>query len=375
MTAKVHRAARIAVNLLHIVPGEVGGSEEYAVRTLAAYARHGSPDLVPVLHVLTPFVNAHRTLCEAFETVVCPLDGGNRVRRILAELTWLAARTAEVDAVHHLGGRLPGRGRRPAAVTIHDLQPLLRPENFSPAKRAFMARSLPRTARQADLLVAPSHAVADKLASRLGVSAERLAVVSVGAERIADGPNQPTGPPTVLYPSATYPHKNHVVLVEAFARIADRHSAARLVMTGGPGRADGEVRAAVLATGLGDRIALTGRIPTAELETLLAGAAVVAFPSAYEGFGIPVLEALAAGVPVVVGAGTPAAEMAGGLVPVLDSSDPAAWAEALDLLLSDADRRDRVARAGLTQVVGRTWENSAARLEDAWRRLLAAGRS
>ena len=375
MTANVHRAARIAVNLLHIVPGEVGGSEEYAVRTLAAYARHGSPDLVPVLHVLTPFVNAHRPLCEAFETVVCPLDGGNRVRRILAELTWLAARTAEVDAVHHLGGRLPGRGRRPAAVTIHDLQPLLRPENFSPAKRAFMARSLPRTARQADLLVAPSQAVADKLASRLGVSAERLAVVSVGAERIADGPNQPTGPPTVLYPSATYPHKNHVVLVEAFARIADRHSAARLVMTGGPGRADGEVRAAVLATGLGDRIALTGRIPTAELETLLAGAAVVAFPSAYEGFGIPVLEALAAGVPVVVGAGTPAAEMAGGLVPVLDSSDPAAWAEALDLLLSDADRRDRVARAGLTQVVGRTWENSAARLEDAWRRLLAAGRS
>jgi glycosyltransferase involved in cell wall biosynthesis len=178
---------------------------------------------------------------------------------------------------------------------------------------------------------------------------------------------------TVLYPSATYPHKNHVVLVEAFAHIADQHPDARLVMTGAPGRADTDVRAAIAATGLGERIALTGRVPAAELDKLLAGAAVVAFPSAYEGFGIPVLEALAAGVPVVVGSGTPAAEMAGETAPVVDPSNPAAWAEALDLLLTDTGRRDRVARSGLTRVAGRTWEDSAARLEEAWRRLLAAG--
>lgn len=375
MTGAASRPARIAVNLLHVVPGDVGGSEEYAVRTLSAYARYGNPDIAVVLYVLAPFVVAYRPLCEAFDTVVSPLDGVNRARRILAESTWLAARTDQVDAIHHLGGRLPGRSSRPAAVTVHDLQPLLRPENFSRVKRAFMARSLPRTASQADLLVAPSYAVADKLASRLGVGAERLAVVSVGAERISAGPNLPTNPPTVLYPAATYPHKNHVVLIEAFARISDRHSEARLVMTGAPGRSDAEVRDAAAATGLGERISLTGRIPTAELETLLLGAAVVAFPSAYEGFGIPVLEALAAGVPVVVAAGTPAAEMVGDSAPVVDPSDPAAWAEALDLLLSDTGRRERVARSGLTRIVGHTWEDSAARLEDAWRRLLTIGRS
>ena len=75
MTGTASRAARIAVNLLHVVPGEVGGSEEYAERTLSAYARHGSPDLVPVLYVLAPFVAVHRPLCEAFDTVISPLDG------------------------------------------------------------------------------------------------------------------------------------------------------------------------------------------------------------------------------------------------------------------------------------------------------------
>ncbi|MEE2767930.1 MAG: glycosyltransferase family 1 protein [Actinomycetota bacterium] len=370
MTGVLGHPARIGVNLLHIVPGEVGGSEEYAVRTLSAYARHGSPDLTPVLYVSASFAQVHESLCQAFEIVVAPVDSSNRARRMVSELTWLVSETACLDAVHHLGGRLPSRSRRPVAVTVHDLQPLLRPENFSPIKRKFLAHALPRTARNADLLVAPSQAVADKLASRLGVSAERLAVVSVGTEKISDGPNRPTFPPTVLYPAATYPHKNHVVLVEAFARIARRHPDARLVMTGAPGRADDEVQAAVSAVGLGDRIELTGRIPSSELDELLTGASVVAFPSTYEGFGIPVLEALAAGVPVIVGAGTPAADLAGDTALIVDPSNPVAWAEALDRLLGDTDQRNRVARSGLVRAIGHTWEDSAARLEDAWRRLL-----
>ena len=105
---------RLAVNLLSLVPGDVGGAEEYAVRTLAAYGRHGPSDLRPVIYLSRAALDAHPDLSRAFDVEVHPGDGRSRPRRILAESTWLARRTAGM-AVHHLGGRIPARSGRPMA--------------------------------------------------------------------------------------------------------------------------------------------------------------------------------------------------------------------------------------------------------------------
>ncbi len=310
---------------------------------------------------------AHPELCESFETVVCPIDGTNRPLRIAAESTWLANRTQGFDAVHHFGGRRPTTTVRPAVVTVYDLQPLDHPDWFSPIKRVFLGWSLPRTLRSADAIVVLSEMVSRQVVDCFAVDPDRVVVVPCGIDHRTDSPAEPSRAPVIIYPAVTHPHKNHAMLIAAFTRVAGRHPDASLVFTGAPGSADAEVRAAAEASGIGPRITFTGHIPGADLATLMAGATVMAYPSRYEGFGIPVLEAMAAGVPAVVAAGTAAADLATSAGVVLEPDDVAGWAKELDLLMTDSGYRSQVARAGLVRATNYTWEASARQLERAWR--------
>ena len=363
----------IGVDLLWLAPGDVGGSEEYAVRTLLAYAAHGPADLRPVVHLSAAAAEAHPKLGAALDLDVCPVDNRNRGRRLLAESTWLASRTRRLDAVHHVGGRIPIRTGAPMAVTVHDLQPLDHPEHFSLAKRAYLGRALPRSIRRADVVVTVSGTVARQVVDRFGVPGDRVVVVSSGVAPPAavSGLAQPARFPTILYPAVTHPHKRHVLLVEAFHLLADRQPSVRLVLTGGEGRAEADVRRAIEAGAHADRIERTGRIPAEAMVERLAASSVVAFPSTYEGFGIPVVEAMAAGVPILVAEGTPAAELVGSASVLSAAAGPSRWADELERLLVHDDHRLELVKEGLSRAMAHTWEVSAAALEQAWRLLLA----
>ena len=338
---------------------------------LSAFAQHGPADIRPVLYVLDGFQTAHPELVGSFETEVCPVNGVSRGRRVLAESTWLPQQLKAVDAVHHFGGRIPFRTTRPAAVTVHDLQPLDHPERFSATKAAYLSWALPRSMRRADVIVCVSDEVTARIRSDFPVNPTNVTTVYFGVKEVAEQPATPASPPVIIYPAATYPHKNHGVLIDAFNQVADEHPDVLLVLTGGAGRAESDVTAAVANSRHTDRIERTGRIPAAELRNRMASATVLAFPSSYEGFGLPALEANALGVPVVVGAGTPTAAGVNQPELAIEPTDVSAWATALSRMLSDPQRRHQSAEIGLTQARKYLWEHSAEQLEQAWRLLLA----
>jgi len=185
--------------------------------------------------------------------------------------------------------------------------------------------------------------------------------------------SKPEDPPTILFPAVTHPHKRHVLIVEAFHLLAARHPSVRLLLTGGAGRAEADVRRAIDAGPHADRIDRVGRIPADALAKRLSASTVVAFPSSYEGFGIPVVEAMAVGVPVLVADGTPAADLTGPASVLPAMAGPSQWADRLERLLFDDDHRRSLIAEGLAGATAHTWEASAVALERAWRLLLSAG--
>jgi len=367
---------RVGINLLWLRPGEVGGSEESTIASLRALAHRDDPDLDLCLYVTEPLRRAHPDITSAHPVEVLPLSGIPMARagRIAAETTWLAARTRGVDLVHHAGGTAPPLRTAPYVLTVHDLQPLERRATHSRLKRAYLGTAIPLSVQAARLVAVPSEFVRQSVLDRVRVDPARVVVIPHGVDVLpaatpADVLNvrYRLDGPVVLYPAITYPHKNHAVLVDAFAAVVAAHPDALLVLTGGRGGAEDQVRARVDRLGLADRVRRTGRISAADVAGLYREAAVVAVPSRYEGFGLPAVEAMAYGAPLVAAAATALPEVVGDAGILVDPDDNAGWATAIIELLESPDRGARLAEAGLVRAQRYSWPANAAGLADLYR--------
>ncbi len=364
---------KVAANLAFVVPGAVGGSEEYSVRLLRALADHGDDEIdVTVvgsksLFAAHPKFGGHSTL--AFRGPV-----QRRPYRVAVESTWLAHATRSFDLVHHFGGRIPARRPGcPTVVTIHDIQPLDMPENFSALKQRYLGYSLPRTVHGADVVVTPSRWVRQQIIDRFGLDPARVRVVSSTSDPgVINGTVHPVVAalgerPLIIYPAVSHPHKNHRVLLDALPAVIDAHPDVLVVFTGGAGRYAGPLEAATRALDPdGRHVRHLGRVEAATLAELTARADVMAFPSRYEGFGLPILEAMHRGTPVVAADATAIPEVLGDAGVLVDPGDVDGWAEALNELLGDDMRRAELAVAGAARADAYSPASSAAALLGVW---------
>src|SRR5262245_35197300 len=245
------------------------------------------------------------------------LSGSGRVKKIVRDAYWYrfslprAARSDSVEVLHAPSMRAPFRSSAPLAVTVHDLAVLRQPEKFNTWTRRYSAYALPRVARAADAIVVGSAFSRDEIVELLDVPGDRIRVIpyGVGPPFIADGPAADGD--YVLAVSTREQRKNLARLVEGFQRAGPEGLELRIV--GAEGWADVRIH--------GDRVHTLNRVDDDELARLYRGAAAVAYVSLYEGFGLPVLEAMACARPVVAPAGPPFNEFAHGIAFEVDPRD------------------------------------------------------
>jgi glycosyltransferase involved in cell wall biosynthesis len=348
----------IGIALLTLVPGELGGSESATSGLLRALARSGT---LPYRVYLPPAApDAHEGL--PYEIVSEYRRAQSRLERLVA----LAAATARpeplrrrlrsADVVHYpFTIRIPTL-ESPAVVTLHDLQHLDLPELFSRGERAFRSLYYHRSARAAARVVVPSTFVRVGAVGQLGLHPARVRVVPHGIDHSRFSPSEEEREPFLLYPARAWPHKNHARLYEAFALLRRDRPELRLVLTGGG-------HSGVAPAG----VEVRGHVSHEELVSLYRRAAALVFPSRYEGFGQPVLEAMACGCPVACSDIPALVEVAGDAARTFDPDDADAIAAAVrDLLAHSAVYRER----GLRRASSFTWERAAAQYEDVYRELL-----
>jgi glycosyltransferase involved in cell wall biosynthesis len=353
---------RVGISLLTLSPGEMGGSETYARELVRALGRVGSLDY----SVIVPARAKEAAEGLPAVEVKDPPVGQRGPLRILT--TALQARrtkgvgdqVATFDAVHYPLTVPSPRVNAPTIVTLHDVQHRDLPEFFGPARRSFRRLAYDRAARSAAAVVVTSEFVRERAREVLDLDSARIHVVPLAIDHSVFRPQLEERESLILYPARGWPHKNHARLFKAFASLRETRPQLRLVLTGG-----GLERLEPLPEG----VESVGEVPALQLASLYRRAACLVYPSLYEGFGIPPLEAMACGCPVAASNAGAIPDVCGDAAVLFDPTDVDAMAAAM---LEADTRRDELSTLGLARAALFTWDETARRHEDVYRAAVSA---
>ncbi len=326
-----------------------------------AVARHAPSDTAAAAGALGLTVRTWRAPTRLANAVWARAD--------LPPIEWLVGR---VDVVHGTNYVVPPASHAGRVVTVYDLTAIRYPQLCAPSSLAY-PRLVARAVRHGAMVHVLSSFVRDELVELLGVERDRVRVVPAGlgvpgrhvpaSRRVSVGGRERSAP-YVLALGAVEPRKDLPTLVRAFAELARAHGDLELVVAGPDGWGGPAFEAAVAACGVAHKVVRVGYLPEGERQSLLDGAAVLAYPSLYEGFGFPPLEAMAAGVPVVATAAGAVPEVVGDAAELVAPGDHVAMAAALARVLDDAGLRARLVEAGRVRASSFTWESAAVSMID-----------
>ena len=366
---------RYTAELARLLPGLAAGDPGDAIELVPFVARHRAGHVTGALRefgldALDPVMLAlpRPVLYDAWHVVGAPGLGAVTRRR------------GALDVVHAPSVAVPPRGRYRLVVTVHDAAALVHPETYPRRGRWFHRRGVAAAARRADLVITVSRAAAEEIDEHTDIPPDRVRVVPNGVDpteasdedaaraRTAFGIGDR---PYVLWLGSLEPRKNVGLLVEAFARWVAMHDVPHLLVLAGPaGWLDQGETVLGPARRLGERVRTIGRVGDDHLRGLYRGADLFALPSRHEGFGIPVLEAMAQGTPVVCADIPALRELAAGAARLVPPDDPDSWAAALDEVLHDEDARAALAAAGRRRASEFSWERCATETRAVYREAL-----
>jgi glycosyltransferase involved in cell wall biosynthesis len=363
----------VGLNLVFLVPGETGGMEVYARELIPALLAAGDGDVR-----FTAFVSREAAATDGpwreMPSVTVPVRSANRAEWVRGEQALLPRLAAahRVDLVHSLATTAPGWGRFRRVTTIHDLHYRTIPEAHFGVRALGMRVLVPLSARRSHRVIADSQATRDDVVEFLRVPPARVDVVHLGLGRRARAEPEPFsagGRRVLMTAAAKRPHKNLAALLDALA-LLPAEGRPLLVLPGYPTPHEQELKARAAALGIEGDVRFLGWVGDGQMEGLYAAADAFVFPSLSEGFGLPVLEAMARGVPVACSNRPPLTEVAGDAALLFDPTSPRTIAGAIAALLGDDAVRARLRTAGPEHAARFTWAATAQATLRSYRRTM-----